>query len=184
MSAEKWEIPELISLREIARLLDVSPNRVCNLSASGILPKAVDGKYRAVDCVHAYIVHCRTERANAAKPDARSEAMRLRLLTAKAQKVEQEVLLRAGELVEMSIVVDEVSRQFSMTRERLLSVPAKIADACVGLDRHQIEQLIDDEINEALSELNDPHYGKEKGPQANARAPKARKAKHSRGLRP
>jgi hypothetical protein len=68
----------------------------------------------------------------------------------------QEFEVERGELVEIEAVAHEVEREYSIVRERLLSIPGKVSASLVGCDRAVIELKLLDEITEALTELQEP----------------------------
>jgi len=68
----------------------------------------------------------------------------------------QEFEVKQGELVEIEAVAYEVEREYSIVRERLLSIPGKVSASLVGRARAVIETKLRDEIAEALTELQDP----------------------------
>jgi hypothetical protein len=105
------------------------------------------------------------------------EAQRVKeVYLAKLRKQEFEV--EEGLLVEIEAVAHEVGREYSIVRERLLSIPGKLSASLVGCDRAVIEARLLDEITEALTELHEPAKSAEKPgdrkPKA-ARAPRRRK---------
>lgn len=59
-----------------------------------------------------------------------------------------------NELVEVEAVAEVVSQEYATVRERLLSIPGKLASKLVGKDRAAIEALVLQEISEALEELH------------------------------
>lgn len=68
----------------------------------------------------------------------------------------QEFEVEQGRLVEIEAVGREVEREYTIVRERLLTIPGKIAASLVGCDRAAIELRLRDEIAEALAELHEP----------------------------
>jgi hypothetical protein len=54
--------------------------------------------------------------------------------------------------------LDAVESEYHMDRERLLGIPGKCADRCVGRTRREIWQILDDEVREALAELSDAPF--------------------------
>ena len=67
-----------------------------------------------------------------------------------------ELEVARSEWVRVEDVGLEVEREYATVRERLLTIPGKIASALVGADQPTIEVLIRAEITEALNELHDP----------------------------
>ena len=85
----------------------------------------------------------------------------------------QEFEVEEGLLVEIEAVAQEVEREYSIVRERLLSIPGKVSASLAGCDRAVIESKLLDEITEALAELHEP--GKSDGGQREgAPAPRSR----------
>jgi phage terminase Nu1 subunit (DNA packaging protein) len=68
----------------------------------------------------------------------------------------QEFEIEQGELLEIEAVAQEVGREYSIVRERLLSIPGKVSASLAGCDRAVIETKLRDEIAEALAELSAP----------------------------
>ncbi|HWJ72580.1 MAG TPA: hypothetical protein VNX29_05365 [Kaistia sp.] len=71
-----------------------------------------------------------------------------------ALKRRQDFLLSEKKLVPIEDVAVQVEAQYSVVRERLLSIPGKLADRLVGMDRAAIDAALKREIKEALSELS------------------------------
>jgi len=61
-----------------------------------------------------------------------------------------------GDLVSVKAVAAIVERDYTIVRERLLSIPGKLADELTMRSRAEIEPIIRSEIAEALNELHDP----------------------------
>lgn len=59
-----------------------------------------------------------------------------------------------GQWVRVEDVGAEVEREYAVVRERLLTMPGKLASKLEGLDRAAIELVILDEVTEALNELH------------------------------
>jgi hypothetical protein len=60
------------------------------------------------------------------------------------------------EWVRIEAVAAQVEREYGTVRERLLTIPGKIAASLVGADRPTIDMILRREITEALHELHDP----------------------------
>lgn len=61
-----------------------------------------------------------------------------------------------GEYVSLSAVRREVETMLTTFRERVLSIPGKIAASCEMRSRGEVEETIRDELYEALDELSQP----------------------------
>jgi hypothetical protein len=73
-----------------------------------------------------------------------------------AERHELELARRRGEVVD----IDETRRQletcFGIIRERLLTIPGKLADALAGRTRDEVFAILADEIDATLTELSAP----------------------------
>lgn len=82
---------------------------------------------------------------------------RAKLASAQWQAAEIKNAVARGELVSIEKMGQFVEDDYYNLRERLLTMPGKLADTLAGLSRSEIEQLIKTELLEALSELHDPY---------------------------
>ncbi|WP_395696997.1 hypothetical protein [Methylocella sp.] len=73
-----------------------------------------------------------------------------------ARKARLDYRRARDELVEIEAVADVVAEDFAIVRERLLSIPGKLASKLVGKGRAAIEAAIRDEVHEILEELSAP----------------------------
>lgn len=79
---------------------------------------------------------------------------RRREAVARAVLAEREAAVQAGQLVEVEKVLFVLGRRYSVARDRLLGIPSRIAPQAAGLDAHQAEVLIEQEIVDALAEIS------------------------------
>ncbi|MFB9265014.1 hypothetical protein ACFFWD_17925 [Bradyrhizobium erythrophlei] len=77
---------------------------------------------------------------------AREQTAALRLKNAVARR----------EYVSLAGVRREVETMFAMLRERLVSIPGKIAASCEMRERRDVEEIVRDEVYELLDELSRP----------------------------
>lgn len=141
------------SLAELARLLDLSPPRINQLSAQGIIPKPkTRGRYRPVESVRGYIRYLR-ELADKEQSTLTDEE--IRYTRVRAEKIELELAVRRAELVPGRAAIVLWENAIAACRAKLLAVPAKMAPlvfACKTLP--QIKEEIERAIHDALSELH------------------------------
>jgi phage terminase Nu1 subunit (DNA packaging protein) len=110
--------------------------------------------------------------AHSAKPDgrhgngdtARLAAARTELAREQAEAARIKNMYSRGELVRMSEVERGATIIFAAFRERCLSIPGKIAAICEMRSRGEVEEVIRDEIYEALDELSRPILSVDGGP--------------------
>lgn len=60
------------------------------------------------------------------------------------------------EYVSLAVVRREVETMFAVLRERLMSIPGKIATSCEMRERQDVEEIMRDEVYELLDELSKP----------------------------
>ena len=139
----------------IARLLDLTPRRVQQLVAEGVIPKDERGRYELVPVVRAYI---RYLRERALSQDLGSDALvqhRARLTKARADMAELEHAQMLGELVPAAQVEEAWAAVVAVMRTRLLALPTKVAPRVVALSHEAaIQDALRAEIADALAELS------------------------------
>lgn len=87
-------------------------------------------------------------------PSPRSED-ELRLIRARADKAELEVLERRGGLIEFSLVKEHYLETAQAIKERLSTLPQACARRCAQVrDPVEIERILQEEVNAALRELS------------------------------
>lgn len=80
---------------------------------------------------------------------------RARLLKAQADKAELDLKERQGELVSIEDVVKDVASEYTILRQRLLSIPNKLAMPLSSVTQpHEVQQILQAEIVELLTELS------------------------------
>ncbi|MCK1710991.1 MULTISPECIES: hypothetical protein [unclassified Bradyrhizobium] len=60
------------------------------------------------------------------------------------------------EYVSLAVLRREVETMFAVLRERLMSIPGKIATSCEMRERQDVEEIMRDEVYELLDELSKP----------------------------
>jgi hypothetical protein len=107
---------------ELAKYLDVAPQKISQLRARGIITPEQDGSYEADATRVAYIRNLRAHVVPAASASLTEE--RALLLRARRARMELETARMAG----LSISVEEVDRQFATVKARLEDIPAGYAN--------------------------------------------------------
>lgn len=87
---------------------------------------------------------------------------RLAEKTFQAKLRELEYKEASGQLIPSADVQDDASRTGAEVRERLMSVPPRVAGLCEGKPAREIERIIEEAINEALSALQRSRFKGEK----------------------
>jgi hypothetical protein len=88
-----------------------------------------------------------------------------------ALKRKRDFDVATGQLVDIEEVALQVEAEYAIVRERLMTIPGKLAARLVGLDRAAIEEALLEEISEALSELHEPGAGADRSLSAGEPAP-------------
>lgn len=149
--------PEL-NTEQMAELLDMSPQRLRELTRRGDVPKAGHGRYDPAQAVPAY---CRTIRAAAAgrgggegQPGA-LDLVQERAALAKAQreKLEREAAQAACELVPAEEVKKAWFRVTRVARDRLLALPAQLAPLLARSDSRRAHDLLTAEMRRTLEHI-------------------------------
>jgi phage terminase Nu1 subunit (DNA packaging protein) len=99
-----------------------------------------------------------------AKPDGRRDnggeaqlaAERARLAREQADAVGLKNKIARREIVPLALVKSAIELVFTAFRERCLSIPGKVATTCEMRSRGEVEEIVRDEIYEALDELSRP----------------------------
>jgi hypothetical protein len=107
---------------ELAKYLDVAPQKISQLRARGIITPEQNGSYEADATRVAYIRNLRAHVVPAASASLTEE--RALLLRARRARMELETARMAG----LSISVEEVDRQFATVKARLEDIPAGYAN--------------------------------------------------------
>ena len=137
----------VVTRAELARLIDVTPDRVTKLVAEGMpVIKTGGGRGRptTIDLARAvpWLLNRRIARGDGSARD--------RYFTLQADKIEQEIRRRAGELVEAADIERRWAGLVTACRERLLSLPGTALQRGVPAVH---EDLLLNLVDEALAEL-------------------------------
>jgi phage terminase Nu1 subunit (DNA packaging protein) len=142
--------PVTYPVETIAKLFDLTPRRVQQLSAAGVIPRAGHGKYELAPAVRGYVRYLKgADLGGAARADKE------RLLRARADLMEMEARRATGRLVDVDLVERTWTNIASIIRTRLLALPSKCAPILAGLDPSAAYNLLEAEVHAALQELSE-----------------------------
>jgi len=152
MSAESkpgsWPVETLCSL------LELTPRRVQQLTAEGILFKVERGRYDLVRSVRGYISYLRDRAERSASITEDTALSRKRM--ADAQIAELDLEVRRGERLPAADVEEMMQRVASTVRTNILAVPAKVAPLITGKKTAaQVEGIVRTAIDDALLALTE-----------------------------
>jgi phage terminase Nu1 subunit (DNA packaging protein) len=141
-------------LETISKLLDLTPRRVNQLAAEGVIPKADRGRYELVPVVRAYVRYLREK---AVKGDVHGDdysTHRVRLIKARADVLEMEKAQMENSLIPADDVKNAWNEVLSACRAKLLSLPTKTApEVFAASDLNDVKAILKETVNEALAEL-------------------------------
>ena len=144
----------------IAKLLNLSERRVQQLSQDGIIPKSDKGNYNLIGSVRGYVKYLYDRAYGQNNDSIDSYAEKARLLKAQADRAEMELEI----MRDKHITCEEVEYLWSGViigfRSKMLGLPSKLASrvSAVNGSISMIEELLQNEINEALTELAKRDY--------------------------
>src|SRR6516162_2276490 len=150
----------LIDTSQLAKLCDTSPRWVRKLTSDGVLTRARDaegeelrGRYNLL----AVRDYCRYLRSLARLDDA-SEARHLALknekLAAETEMAHMNLAERKGQLHDARDVEFIMNNMLTYFKQRVLSIPSRVARLCVGKTFRDIFDLLSTEIELCLRELS------------------------------
>jgi phage terminase Nu1 subunit (DNA packaging protein) len=142
----------LVDAATVGKICGVSRQRILNLVADGVLPRADRGRFDLPSTVQAFFKHKYEQGRDAT--DAKSlTSERSRLARLKADRAEREDKMESGELVPAGEIESAWLAIANTVRTRILLVPTKIAPRVVTGTVVEAERLMQKELNAALTEL-------------------------------
>lgn len=141
-------------LDTIAKLLDLTPRRVNQLAAEGVIPKAERGRYELVPVVKSYVRYLREK---AVKGDTHGDdysTHRTRLVKARADVMEMEKAQMENSLIPAVDVQNAWVEVISACRAKMLSIPTKTAPEVFSANNiNDVKSILKQSVHEALAEL-------------------------------
>jgi len=148
--------PTTFPLDFISKLLDLTPRRVQQLSAEGVIPKAERGRYELVPAIQGYIRYLKERSIKADTSGDDYNAHRTRLTKARADLAEmekeqiREQLIPAGDVERAWIDVSQNMRQ------KLLAFPQRVAPEVYAAEKLiEVKSILKDNIYDALKEISE-----------------------------
>lgn len=138
-----------VKSKALASILGITQRRVNQLAKEGILNKDSKGSFDLVEAVPAYIAYATTENDELRQEKILHER-------AKRRKAELDLKVREGKLHEAEDVEFALTGMIVTFRNRLLSIPSKLAPQLIGVNSiAEIQTVIDTELREAMTELSE-----------------------------
>ena len=144
---------------KIAEELDVDPRTVRRaLDAAGMGQEQAEADFgAAVEVVRVFVDNERVVGHHATRvttnPGIRDARQRFEEL--KAQKLELEIAVTEGRLIDRQAVTDTGVRLLTEIREAFLRLGRRVADQAVGKDAREIARLVESEARTILEDLAD-----------------------------
>src|ERR1700722_4506646 len=145
------------SLSKIGARLGLTKQAVSKAAKRNAIPKNDQGKV-ALEDVTAALRAEQSERTTSTKTAETNAVLKQKLSLLKIEAAEIEVSKAKGSLVAVRDVRSELARLIEDAKTILLSIPSKLAPQVVGLSVPEAEQLIREQIYEALTTLSEGKY--------------------------
>nr|DAV41215.1 MAG TPA: DNA packaging protein [Caudoviricetes sp.] len=139
----------------IAKLLMMTPRRVQQLTADGVIPRTERGRYEIAPAVQGYIKYLQ-DRAITGNGDIDYASEKSRLTRAQADLAEIEVARARGDVVGADQLTRNLTNLFAEIRTNLRNVPGRVSSSLLGLtDERKLKTLLLAEIDQALTALSE-----------------------------
>jgi phage terminase Nu1 subunit (DNA packaging protein) len=151
---------QLLDTTQLSKLLDITPSWVRKLTNEGVLTRARDADGKELQGRYNLLAvrdYCRYLRSVAKLDDAsqsRYSALRNEKLAAESERTQLELREYKGELHSARDIEFIMNNMLTYFKQRVLSIPSRVARVCVGKSFRQIYDLIMTEIELALRELS------------------------------
>jgi phage terminase Nu1 subunit (DNA packaging protein) len=146
------------SINEVCAWCNIAVPTFHDAVSRGVISKQPRGQYDIQAVARALIKDAQARKAGkgdyASNMDLSKE--RARLARQQTEAVALKNAATRGDLIPVSVVKRSAGIIVAAFRERVLSIPGKIAAACEMRSRGEIEEIVRDEIHEALDELSRP----------------------------
>ena len=145
---------EIVTGIALAAHLDCARETISDYVAKGIIEKRADGKYDQTECRHRVLKHLRDRNAGRTGGDLSKQRSELAQEQTMAMRFKNAVL--RGDYISAGVVQRAGEKMLEVFRERILSIPGKVADTLTERTRDEIDLILREELHEALDELSNP----------------------------
>lgn len=164
---EKITENTLVSLEEIALVLDVTPRWIQQLAAKEIIPKSGRGSYPLVQCIRQYVEYRVSNLSEPTEEDIRIECRKKKAdanyKNAKARIAEIEAAELEGIMHRSEDVAAMTEDLIYTIRGALLALPGRMAiDAAAAQTAAEASDLIRREVHKIMRQLAAYRYDPEK----------------------
>lgn len=148
----------VVNTQAVAKMFGVTDRRVRQFVEEGIIERVGHGRFNVIDTVFKYVTHLRMSNDQLDESDVTESLEYEKYLHEKAKREKAEIELShiKGQMHSASEVEKVMNNMLASFRAKMLALPTKVAPSLIARDDiSQIEQLIEVQIHEALSELAD-----------------------------
>jgi len=147
--------PAKLSTGDLARLLGITPRRVEQLAADGVLARIAHGQFAAAPSIKAYVAFARKAAIDEAGRYAGLPKERAGLVRVQRQLAEMERDRISGMTVLVEDAAREVTAALVLVRNLFLGLPAKLAPRIIHCKTAaEAKALLQGEIENILRELS------------------------------
>ena len=124
-----------------------------DLVAQGVITKSERGAYDLNRVREEYIKNIRKSASGHGKDAAGLSKARAQLAREQTIAVALKNSVARGEYVRLAVIQRSAETVFATFRERILTIPGKMASACEMRSRGEVEEIVRGEVYECLEEL-------------------------------
>ena len=136
----------------IAKLLNLTPRRVQQLVANGIIPGPINHLYDPFTCIHGYIAYLKKQIKEQGVPGLVVEQMRRTRIDADMREIKLQEAKK--QVVRIETVIHEWTKLFEVFKTRIRSIPRKLAPFLASeTDAIRVENLMQKDIDDVLEVL-------------------------------
>lgn len=148
----------VVNTTAIAKMFGVTDRRVRQFVEEGVIDRIGHGRYDVSDTVLKYVTHLRLSNDQLDQSDITESLDYEKYLHEKAKREKAEIELAhiKGRMHTSTEVEKVMNNMLASFRARILAIPSKTAPSLIARDEiSQIEQIIEVQVHEALSELSE-----------------------------
>ena len=158
---------DLLNTEQMAVLLDLSPQRLRELTRRGVTPKAGHGRYDPAATVPAYCRHIREQAAGRAAAGEGLDLVEERAKLARVQRLEGELRIaeKRRALVPAAEAEEQGRRLAGIIVSALGNLPDRLADELAGMtDPHRMANRIREETDALIQDIRAAHWNPSEQP--------------------
>jgi hypothetical protein len=149
-----------IDTGQLARLLDITPRHVQRLTIDGVLTRAADadgtllrGRYTLLS-IRDYCRYIRSQNRVDNESQSTWDALKNKRLAVETELASLRLKEQKGQLHQARHIEFIWTNMLTYFKQRMISIPSKVARRCVGKNFRQIYDIVSTEIELGLRELS------------------------------